>query len=80
MNKDNLEIYLRKNDKIIVNKEGQIQKRKITVNEDGIGNEALEELAIKTLELNSYFISSRFNLDLLIKSLFLFFFISNKVL
>ena len=51
MNKDNLEIYLRKNDKIIVNKEGQIQKRKITVNEDGIGNEALEELAIKTLEL-----------------------------
>ena len=49
MNNDNLDIYLRKNDKIIVNKEGQEQKKKI--NDEGIGNETYEELAIKTLEL-----------------------------
>ena len=51
MNQDYLEIYLRKNDKIIVNKEGQVQKRKNSINDDGIGNEALEEISIKTLEL-----------------------------
>ena len=48
MNNDNLNIYLRKNDKIVINKEGKEQKK--IISDEGIGNEEFEEISIKTLE------------------------------
>ena len=47
MNNENLFIYYRKPDKIIIKKEGYEQ---IIANEEGLGNDLYEEIAIKKLE------------------------------
>ena len=49
MDNDYLNIFVRKTEKQIVNKEGIEQN--VIINDNGIGNELLDEITIKTLEL-----------------------------
>ena len=49
MDNDYLYKYLRKTEKLIVNKEGK--EENVKINDDGIGNEMLDEIKIKTIEL-----------------------------
>ena len=49
MDNDYLYKYLRKTEKLIVNKEGK--EENVKINDDGIGNEILDEIKIKTIEL-----------------------------
>ena len=49
MDNDYLNIFVRKIEKQIVNKEGQEQN--VIINDEGIGNEFFDEISIKTMEL-----------------------------